>query len=234
MKHSLKSFSLFTLIPWGTKLLYVKYILRSTRFQGFINQCPPSRWKFVPIRLTDKSRLKLHHCDFRWRYVTSSYGKKPVIYILSESFSNHHCQLWMTETHYTTPCSKLILQHTWHMFNPVARCCSGADNYKNRSNYDTTNRFGTNTLWGSLFKKITRATQNFNMAAIFLDDCHGASWNVIFCLKMAVNGQKRLLWQYYVCFDHAKCTLNVINTNQMFRLFQYGSQFPRWPPWAIA
>ena len=50
--------------------------------------------------------------------------KKPVIYIPSESFSNHHCQLWMTETHYTTPCSKLILQqeHTWHMFNPVARC----------------------------------------------------------------------------------------------------------------
>ena len=46
---------------------------------------------------------------------------------------------------------------------------SGADNYKNRSNYDTSNRFGTDTLWGSLVKKKTRATQNFNMAAIFQD-----------------------------------------------------------------
>ena len=107
-------------------------------------------------------------------------------------------------------------------------------NYKNRSNYDTSNRFGTNTLWGSLFKKITRATQNFNMAAIFQDGCQGVSWNVIFALKMAVNGQKRLLWQHSVCFDHVKCTINVINTIQMFRLFQYGRQFPRWPPWAIA
>ena len=64
---------------------------------------------------------------------------------------------------------------------------SGAHDYKNRSNYDTSNRFGTNTLWGSLFKKITRATQNFNMAAIFQDGFHGVSWNVIFCLK---NGSK--------------------------------------------
>ena len=111
---------------------------------------------------------------------------------------------------------------------------SGADNCKNRSNYDTINRFGTNTLRGSLFKKITRATQNFKMAVTFQDGCHGVSWNVIFALKMAVNGQKRLLWQHSVCFDHAKCTINVINTIQMFRLFQYGRQFPRWPPWAIA
>ena len=70
---------------------------------------------------------------------------------------------------------------------------SGADNCKNRSNYDTSNRFGTNTLWGSLFKKKTRATQNFNMAAIFQDGRHGISLNVVFCLKMVVNGQKRSL-----------------------------------------
>ena len=30
---------------------------------------------------------------------------------------------------------------------------SGADNCKNHSNYDTSNRFALNTLWGSLFKK---------------------------------------------------------------------------------
>ena len=60
---------------------------------------------------------------------------------------------------------------------------SGADNCKNRSNYDTSNRFGTNTLWGSLFKKKTRATKNFNMAAIFQDGRHGVSLNVDFCLQ---------------------------------------------------
>ena len=59
----------------------------------------------------------------------------------------------------------------------------GADNCNNRSNYDTSNRFGTNTLWGSLFKKKTRATQNFNMAAIFQDGRHGVSLNVNFCLQ---------------------------------------------------
>ena len=53
--------------------------------------------------------------------------------------------------------------------------CSGADNCKNRSNYDTSNRFGTDYLWGSLFKKKTWATQNFNMAAIFQDGRHGES-----------------------------------------------------------
>ena len=53
----------------------------------------------------------------------------------------------------------------------------------------------------------TRAKQNFNMA-------------------------KK---DYYdiVCFEHAKCTVKVINTIQMFKLFQYGRQFPRWPPSAI-
>ena len=77
---------------------------------------------------------------------------------------------------------------------------SRADNCKNRSNYDTSNRFGTDTLWGSLFKKKTRATQNFNMAAIFQDGRHGVSWIGICVLEMAVNGQRRLLWQQSVCF----------------------------------
>ena len=122
----------------------------------------------------------------------------------------------------------------WGAASPILNDTSGADNCKNRSNYDTSNRFGTNTLWGSLFKKITRAMQNFNMAAIFQDGCHGVSWNVIFCLKNGSKWSKRLLWQHSVCFDHAKCTINVINTIQMFRLFQNGHQFPRWPPWAIA
>ena len=79
--------------------------------------------------------------------------------------------------------------------NYVISTTSGADNCNNRSNYDTSNRFGTNTLWGSLFKKKTRATQNFNMAAIFQHGHHGILWNVIFCLKMALNGKKRLFWQ---------------------------------------
>ena len=67
--------------------------------------------------------LKSHHYGYRWWYVTCNNAKKnPVICILGKSFSNYHCQLWMTETHYTTPCSKLILrqEHTWHMFNPIA------------------------------------------------------------------------------------------------------------------
>ena len=110
---------------------------------------------------------------------------------------------------------------------------SGADNCNNRSNYDTSNRFGTNTLWGSLFKKKTRATQNFNMAATFQDGRHGILWNVIFCLKMSWNGRKRLFWQQSVYFEHANCTVNVTNTIQMFILFQYGRQFPRWSPLAI-
>ena len=76
---------------------------------------------------------------------------------------------------------------------------SGADNRNNRSNYDTSNRFGTNTLWGSRFKKKMRATQNFNMAAIFQDGGHGILLNVFFASKMALNGQKRLFWQQSVC-----------------------------------
>ena len=109
-------------------------------------------------------------------------------------------------------------------------CNSGADNCKNHSNYDTSNRFGTNILCRSLFKKKTRASQNFNMDAIFQEGRHGVSWNVIFCLEMAVNGQERLLWQQSVWFEHAKCTVDFVNTIKMFRLFQYGRQFPRWPP----
>ena len=86
---------------------------------------------------------------------------------------------------------------------------------------------------GHYSRKKTRVTQNFNMAPIFHDGHHGISWIGIFVLEMAVNGQKRLLWQQSVCFWHAKCTVNVINTIQMFRLFQYGRQFPRWPPSGI-
>ena len=71
--------------------------------------------------------------------------------------------------------------------------CSGADNCKNRSNYDTSNRFGTNTLWGSLFKKKTRATQNFNMAAIFQDGRHGVLWNVIFGFKNGIKWWKKTI-----------------------------------------
>ena len=74
---------------------------------------------------------------------------------------------------------------------------SWADNcicQKNRSNYDTSNKFGTNTLLGSLFKKKTRATQNFNMAAIFQFGRHGLSWNPIVCFKGAADGWEGQLW----------------------------------------
>ena len=64
----------------------------------------------------------------------------------------------------------------------------------NLSNYDTSNRFGTNTLYGSLCRKIVRATQNFNMAAIFQDVRHGLSWNSLFCQKMAADGRKWPFW----------------------------------------
>ena len=135
----------------------------------------------------------------------------------------------------TPPCTKLrIVEIFIKLISVLAHHThSGADNCKNRSNYDTNNRFGKDTLWGSLFKKKTRATQNFNMAAIFQDGRHGVSWIRIFVLEMAVNGQRKLLWQQSVCFWHAKCTVNVMNTIQMFRVFQYGRQFPRWPPSAI-
>ena len=44
---------------------------------------------------------------------------------------------------------------------------SGADNNKNRSNYDTSNIFGTNILWGSLYKKKNAGHAKFSkMAAI--------------------------------------------------------------------
>ena len=51
--------------------------------------------------------------------------------------------------------------------------------------------------------------------------------------KMALNDEKRLFWQKSVYFEQSNCTLNVTNTIQMFRSFQYGRQFPRWPPSAI-
>ena len=78
-------------------------------------------------------------------------------------------------------------------FNRWSLGISGADNCKNRSNYDTSNRFGTNTLWGSLCKKKTRATQNFNMAAIFQDGRHRVSWNVIFCLTNGGKWSKKII-----------------------------------------
>ena len=40
-------------------------------------------------------------------------------------------------------------------------------------------------------RKKTRATQNFNMAAIFQDGRHGLSWKCIFCLKWAADGWER-------------------------------------------
>ena len=33
-----------------------------------------------------------------------------------------------------------------------------------------------------------------------------------------------------LCFKQRKCSTNVINTVQMFTFFQYGCQYPRWPP----
>ena len=105
---------------------------------------------------------------------------------------------------------------------------SGADNCKNRSNYDTSNRFGTNTLWGSLFKKKTRATHNFKMATMFQDGRHGVSLNVIFCLKMAVNGKKRLLWQqsvFWVCKMYSQCYKYYFKCSDYFNMaayFQHG------------
>ena len=46
--------------------------------------------------------------------------RKTVIHILLISFSDYYCQIWMIETHYTTPCAMLISrqEHTWYMFNP--------------------------------------------------------------------------------------------------------------------
>ena len=92
---------------------------------------------------------------------------------------------------------------------------SGADNCisrKNRSNYDTSNRFGIDTLQGSPFMKKTRATQNFNMAAIFQDGRHMLSWNTVFCLKMAADGRKGLFLLHILYSKRSKCSIDVINT----------------------
>ena len=107
---------------------------------------------------------------------------------------------------------------------------SGADNcigQKTRSNYDTSNRFGINTLWGSLFtkkrgpRKISIWPPFSKMAAM------GYPKMLFFCFKNGYKWPKRWLWQQSVCFELAKCAVNVINTIPMFRLFQYGRQFPR-------
>ena len=82
---------------------------------------------------------------------------------------------------------------------------SGADNcisQRNHSNYDTSNKFGTQTLQGSPCMKITRATQNFNKAAIFQDGHHGLSWNSFYARK----------WQQKVKkyrFDNKCCVLSM-------------------------
>ena len=124
MKHSFKSFSLFRSIPWGIKLLInVKYILRSSRFQNFIVQCPLSRWKCFPVRFIDEPWLKSHHCGVRWWYVICHHAKKnPVIYILGKSFliviANYE---WLKHT--TQPLVlSLFCDKNLHgiCFNPVA------------------------------------------------------------------------------------------------------------------
>ena len=87
---------------------------------------------------------------------------------------------------------------------------------------------------GSPFMTKNAGHAKFQYGRHFPGGHHEVSWNVIFCLEMVVNGQKRLLWQQSVFFAHAKCTVNVMNIIQMFRLFQCGRQFPRWPPSVIA
>ena len=77
-----------------------------------------------------------------------------------------------------------------------ALCIRVADNcisQGNLSNYDTSNRFGTHFLQGSHCRKMTWATQNFNMSAIFHDGCHGLPWNPIFAMK----------WHQMVEKDHS-------------------------------
>ena len=53
-------------------------------------------------------------------------------------------------------------------------------------------------------------------------------------LFFAWNGQQMLEKDNYenrfLCFKHSKSSNSVINTDQMFRSFQYGCQYPRWPP----
>ena len=53
---------------------------------------------------------------------------------------------------------------------------------------------------------------------------------LFFCLKRTTDGWQRLWWWWILCFNHSKCSNNVINTVQMFRSFQCGCQYPRWPP----
>ena len=89
----------------------------------------------------------------------------------------------------------------------VERYISNMKNANDEPNYDTSNRFGTNTLWGTLFKKKNAGYPKFQYGR------HLPRWpprgilKCFFCLKMAVNGQKRSLWQQSVWFEHAKCTV---------------------------
>ena len=91
--------------------------------------------------------------------------------------------------------------HTLHYYSGADNCISR----KNRSNYDTSNRFGIDTLQGSPFMNKTRATQNFNMAAIFQDGRHRLSRNTIFCLKKAADGRKQLMWLRILYSKRSKC-----------------------------
>ena len=71
---------------------------------------------------------------------------------------------------------------------------SRADSCKNRSNYDTNNRFGTDTLWGSLFKKKNRGPRKISIWPPFSKmAAMGYPEMLFFVLEMAVIGQRRLL-----------------------------------------
>ena len=85
---------------------------------------------------------------------------------------------------------------------------SGADNcisQKNLSNYDTSTRFGTHTPQGWPCRKITRATQNFNMAANFQDGRHGP-WAI---LKSSFFGRKCEQMVKKDHFDNKLCVLSM-------------------------
>ena len=93
---------------------------------------------------------------------------------------------------------------------PQNFCFSGTDNYVfqgNLSNYDTNTKSGI--LYGSPFRKITRATQNFNMAANSWDDRHGLSWNPIFAFKLQQMVKKDNFDNKLCVFEHVKGPVNV-------------------------
>ena len=122
---------------------------------------------------TNKNDNNVSH-KFMWKFRLQN-GSHFVLSALVVLYGEIHG--WTVEL--SSQRANVYKLHWWH---------SGTDNCTNRSIYDTSNRFGTNTLWVALFKKKKRGPRKISIWPPFSK--MAAMGCVIFCLKMAVNDQK--------------------------------------------